>query len=92
MTVTGPTADEAAVINRHFNYLSDLCQRQIVVLAGRTTTNDNHVFGICILRAEDIDEAQRMVDGDPAVAEGVMTAALYPFRIALQATPTKATR
>lgn len=92
MTVTGPTPDEAATINRHFSYLSDLCQRQYVILAGRTTTQDDRVFGICILRTEDQGEAERIVEGDPAVAEGVMSANLFPFRIAMMATPPKAPR
>ncbi len=87
MLATGPTPDEAATVNRHAAYLNDLCQRGYVILAGRTTTEDDRVFGICILRAHDREEAERIVEGDPAVSESVMSANLFPFRIAMMATP-----
>jgi uncharacterized protein YciI len=92
MLATGPTPDEAAVVNRHAAYLNDLCQRGYVVLAGRTTTEDDRVFGVCILRAEDRGEAERIVEGDPAVSEGVMSANLFPFRIAMMAAQPKGVR
>ena len=42
-------------------------------------------FGIVIFYAQDKEEAQEIMAADPAVAQGVMQAALYPFRIALMA-------
>lgn len=85
MLRTGPTDREAAAIGRHFAYLQDLCRRGVVVLAGRTLTEDEHTFGIVIFRAESSHAASALMGFDPAVAEHVMSATLAPFRIALLA-------
>lgn len=85
MLVTGATEREQRVVGEHFRYLRALCDRGEVVLAGRSTTEDERVFGVCIFRAPDDTGARALVDGDPAVAQGVMTAELFPFRIAMVA-------
>lgn len=85
MLRTGPTPRESEIIARHFGYLQDLCRRGIVVLAGRTTTDDEQTFGICVFRAHSSAAAELLMRADPAVNEGVMTATLSPFRIALLA-------
>ena len=54
-------------------------------MAGRTQTADSDTFGIVILKADDEAAARKLMKADPAVAHGVMHAALYPFRIALPA-------
>lgn len=87
MLRTGPTPREAEIIARHFAYLQGLCNRGIVVLAGRTTTSDEHTFGVCIFRSASQSEAESLMRTDPAVSEGVMSATLSPFRIALLAAP-----
>ena len=81
----GATPREAEVIARHFAYLQGLCSRGIVVVAGRTTTSDEHTFGICIFRSASQAAAEALMHADPAVSEGVMSATLSPFRIALLA-------
>jgi uncharacterized protein YciI len=44
MLRSGPTAEEARVLQEHSDYLKDLADRGIVVLAGRTLNNDeNHL-------------------------------------------------
>lgn len=83
MLRTGPTPQEVDVIGRHFAYLQQLCRTGMVLLAGRTTTEDEHTFGICIYRAGSSTAAEMLMRADPAVAEGVMSATLQPFRIAL---------
>ena len=83
MLSDGPTPEEAAIVSRHFDYLSGLADRAVVVLAGRTMTTDRRSFGIIIFRAESDDDARSIVEGDPAVKAGVMRAELYPFRVAL---------
>ncbi len=83
MLRTGRTEREAEVIGRHFEYLSDLCRRGVVVLAGRTLTDDEQAFGICVFRAASRDAAEAMAQADPAIAEHVMTGTVLPFRIAL---------
>ena len=85
MLSAGPTEREREVVGEHFRYLRGLCDRGVVVLAGRTTTEDERVFGVCILRAGDEVEARGIMERDPAVAGGVMTAELFPFRVAMVA-------
>lgn len=83
MLADGPTPDEERIVGEHFTYLQDLTGRGVVRMAGRTLTNGPETFGICVLEAEDERAALAVVENDPAVKHGVMTAELYPFRIAL---------
>ena len=83
MLKTGPTAAEKEVIGDHFQHLKLLCDMGTVVLAGRTTTEDEHVFGVCVLRAPDLKAAKEIMAGDPAIEKGVMSAELFPFRLAM---------
>lgn len=85
MLRTGPTPREAEVISRHFAFLQDRCREGVVVLAGRTLTEDDRTFGLCVLRAVSAQAAEAQMRADPAVAEGVMSAELFPFRTALLA-------
>jgi len=83
MLTDGPTAAEAAVVGRHFEYLSELTLQGIVLMAGRTLTTDESTRGYVVLRAPDEKVARSLMAGDPAVAEGVMTAELFPYKVAL---------
>jgi uncharacterized protein len=78
MLQDGPTEHEADVVSRHFDYLQRLTEQGVMILVGRTLTTDESSFGICIFEAASAEEAQRIVDGDPAVREGVMSAELFP--------------
>ena len=80
---TGPTPAEKEVVGEHFDHLKLLCDLGTVVIAGRTTTEDERAFGLCILRAKDEAAAREIMSGDPAIVKGVMTAELFPFRIAM---------
>jgi hypothetical protein len=53
-----------------------------VILAGRTLTTDERGLGIVIFRAPSADAARAIMEGDPAVRQGVMRAELFPFRVA----------
>ncbi len=55
----------------------------VVVLAGRTLTIGEESFGIIVFRADDEASAKALVESDPAVAAGVMSAELFPFSLAL---------
>lgn len=83
MLTEGPTDEEGRAIDDHFSYLQALTKIGTVLLAGRTQTTGPESFGIVIFRAESAEAAERLVRDDPAVARGVMDAALYPYRIAL---------
>lgn len=83
MLSEGPTEREAEVIERHAAYLQRLCDEGEVLLAGRTLVEDERAFGIVILRVPTEDRARGIMRADPAVAEGVMSAELLPYRVAM---------
>jgi uncharacterized protein YciI len=83
MLTDGATPEEDAIVSQHFNYLKDLMAQGVVILAGRTLNTDETTFGIIIFNAASDAAAQHIVDGDPAVRQGVMRATLFPYRVAL---------
>jgi len=83
MLSDGLTPEEESIIGEHFAYLQNLTEAGVVLLCGRTTTADDRTFGITIFRAESEDAAREIMENDPAVRLRVMTAELFPFRIAL---------
>jgi uncharacterized protein YciI len=84
MLRTGPTAAEQAIVAEHFAYLQDLHAKGTIILVGRTLTTDENTMGLAVFRADSEDAAQQIVNADPVVAKGVMTATLYPFKVVLQ--------
>jgi len=70
-------------LEEHVSYLKEKTDRGIVLLAGRTQNVDESCFGIVVFRAETKEEAQVMMNEDPAVANGIMRAELYPFKVAV---------
>lgn len=78
-----PTAEESETLQRHYVYLHDLGQKGILLQAGRTTTGNDAAFGIAIIRAATEDEARKIMNDDPAVHEGIMSAELFPYRVAI---------
>jgi uncharacterized protein len=83
------TPEESETVGRHFAYLKRLTEQGVVLLAGRTMTADETTFGVVILEVEDEVVARAVMEGDPAVQGGVMTAVLFPFRIALEGMRTR---
>jgi len=83
MLSEGPTEREAAVVAEHFAYLQDLLGQQVVLLAGRTRTTDEQTFGIVVFEADSDGSARQIMENDPAVNEGIMSARLFPFGVAL---------
>ena len=83
MLSEGSTPEEDEAASRHFNYLKDLLEKGVLVLAGRTLNTDNSSFGICIFEAEDEAAARKIMEADPAVQMRVFRAELYPYRVAL---------
>ena len=85
----GLTEAEDAVIGAHFAYLSDLTEKGVVKLAGRTLTTDENSLGVMIFEAEDEKAARAIMENDPAVKGNVLRAEFFPFNIALFGTPPK---
>lgn len=78
------TSNDESVVSEHFQHLKSWSEEGIVVMAGRTTNDDESQFGIVIFHAANKDEAENMMNQDPAIRSGIMTGDLYPFTIALQ--------
>lgn len=83
LLVQGPTELEAKSIDLHFQYLKNLTDQGVVLLAGRTLGDDLHTFGIIIFVAESLTAAQTVMNNDPAVQNRVFSATCFPFSIAL---------
>lgn len=78
------TEADSAAVGRHFRRLQQATADGIVILAGRTMEPGDRTFGLVIFEAADEAAARAFMEADPAVAEGVMTATLHPYRVALQ--------
>jgi uncharacterized protein YciI len=82
MLVSGPTPDEAATIGRHVAHCAVLGNQGVMLMVGRTQTTTPDTMGLAVFIAEDEAAARAIMESDPAVMEGVMTADLFPYRIA----------
>lgn len=77
------TDEEGRISLEHFDYLKQLMDEGILILAGRTLTTDYSSFGIAIFEARDDDHMRQITANDPAVKQKVFRAEWYPYRIAL---------
>jgi uncharacterized protein YciI len=76
-----PTSEEDAAIHQHADYLKELTRTGVVILAGRTSNDDETTFGIVIFRAASEEAATKIMNRDPAVNAGVLRATLFPFHV-----------
>jgi uncharacterized protein len=74
----------AFLIRAHAEYLHTLVDQGIVLLVGHTGGTPDG-FGLAIFRADDLEQAERLVAADPAVAAGVLEAEVHPFDVTLHA-------
>ena len=77
------TVEEDEIIDQHTAYMEDLTEKGVVILVGRTLNTDETSFGLTIFEAEDETAAREIMENDPAVKDGLMTATLFPCRVAL---------
>ncbi len=80
MLTEGMAEHERAAYEAHTVYLDGLRERGVLVLAGRT--DEAVPRGLEILRADGEAEARAIVEGDPFVARGVVSAEVLPYRLA----------
>jgi uncharacterized protein len=78
------TERDKAALERHFNRFKAAIESGQLILAGRTDEPGEKTFGIAIFGATDETAARKFMNKDPAVAGGLMTAELHPFRVALE--------
>jgi uncharacterized protein len=83
MLIDGPDERESSIVAEHFAHLQRLSAQGTLIMAGRTLNNDESTFGIVVFRAESTSAANRIMSDDPAVAQGVMHAELFPYRVAV---------
>ena len=83
MLVSGPTDREMQVIDAHFAHLQKLAADGVVLMAGRTLDTGPATWGIVVFMAPSLAEAEVVMRGDPAVAQGVMHGELFPYRVAV---------
>lgn len=79
------TPADGEIVGRHFERLKAATATGQVILAGRTTEAGDKTMGLVIFEAVDETAARAFMVADPAVAEGVMTATLHPYAVALRA-------
>jgi len=70
-------------IQVHFKHLQDMLAEGKLILAGRTEVEPDKTFGICIFEADSFEEAKEIAENDPAVKAGIMTAEIFPYKVAL---------
>ena len=78
-----PTEEEARIVSSHYEYLVRLREAGKLVVAGPSIV-EGDTFGIGVLDVDEEAEARAIVDADPAVTGGVMTAELRPMRLAVR--------
>ncbi len=83
MLTEGLTAEERAIMTEHFSYLQRLTEQGVMILVGRTQTTGEDSMGIAIFNASSDEEARAIMNNDPAVKQHVMSAKIFPYRIAL---------
>ncbi len=83
MLTGGPTPAELEIVSGHFSYYSALVAEGKMLLAGRSLGEPEQVIGIGIFHAESMAEAEVMMNLDPAIVAGVMTAEVQPYGLAL---------
>lgn len=78
------TEQDNRIVGRHFRRLQQLLKDGKVIMAGRTLNeSDASQFGVVILEVSSEEEARKIMEEDDAVKEKIMTAELFPFRVAL---------
>lgn len=77
---TEPTAEELDAMSRHFQYLKGLVEAKKALLAGPCL---DAAFGIVLYEADTEEEARRVMENDPSVIAGVMSAEMHEFRVSL---------
>jgi uncharacterized protein YciI len=75
------TPAELAVIGEHFKYLQVRLKEGKLILAGRTQVEQP--IGLCVTRADSLEEATQFMNEDPAIQKGIFRGELFPYQTAL---------
>jgi uncharacterized protein len=77
------TEKESQIVSEHYAKLQDMITSGSLILAGKTDREDEHGFGIVIFKAKNDTEATKVMNNDPGVKKGIMTATLNNYSVAL---------
>ena len=77
------TEQDKQIVGRHFRRLQQMHKEGRGLMAGRTLNADPSQFGVVVFEAASEEEARELMEADDAVKEKIMTAQLFPFRVAL---------
>lgn len=77
------TDETNATVGEHWNYLISLHSKGIVEVVGRTNyePGNSGLMGISIFKADGLKAAMEIMNNDPCIVNGVMTAQLHPFSL-----------
>lgn len=79
------TKEEEETVGVHFSYLKSLLESGKLIMAGRTVNipMTERDMGIAILETDSEEEARVIMENDPAIKGGIMTAEFFEFSLAL---------
>jgi uncharacterized protein YciI len=72
------------VAGAHFMRLQKAAADGQVILGGRTMEALDKTFGLVVFEAANDEAAKAFMEADPAIKEGLMTATLHPYAVAMQ--------
>ncbi len=80
------TDETFKVIEEHAKFIDALGRMGILVFAGRTKLEpgDENLFGLAVIQAPSLEKAKEIMAGDPAVAQHIQTASIFPFSMGIQ--------
>ncbi len=80
MMTGGASAAEKALVTQHWMHSIELLKKGVILYAGRTmdVTPDSHAT--VVLRARTKEEAQSIMESDPAVKGGLFRAKLFQYQ------------
>ena len=79
-TGPNPTSDKTFINNcfrGHFDNMNRLVREGKLIVAGPIGKNNNSYRGIFVLNLTSVEEAERLLQTDPAIKEGLLDAELY---------------
>lgn len=77
------TDEDERITSEHFQYLLDLKEKNTLLLAGKTAGLDLTTYGIVIFKADNYEEASKIMNNDPAIKKGIMVGTLHEYGLAI---------
>ena len=77
------TDEDNQFTSDHFQYLLDLKAKGQLVIAGKTDGLDDTTYGIVVFKADNDEEAQSIMENDPAIKNHVMIGTLHKYSVAI---------